>query len=56
MPDQVGFRCQDCNHGFVIDVLTPREVEQRRREKLPVGRIHCPQCDSVRVERVRLAA
>lgn len=56
MSEQVGFRCLACGNGFVIDVLSEREAEERRRLRLPVGPVSCPQCDSTKVERVRRAA
>lgn len=56
MSEQVGFRCLNCDNGFVIDVLSEREAEERRRLRLPVGPIRCPRCNSLRVERVRRAA
>ena len=56
MPEQVGFRCFNCDNGFVIDVLDEREVAERRRLRMPVGPIRCPRCDSTKVERIRRAA
>jgi Zn finger protein HypA/HybF involved in hydrogenase expression len=56
MSEQVGFRCRDCDNGFVINLLSEREAEERRRLQLPVGPVRCPQCQSIRVERIRRAA
>jgi DNA-directed RNA polymerase subunit RPC12/RpoP len=56
MSEQVGFRCLDCNNGFVTNVLSEREAEERRRLHLPVGPIRCPSCNSFRIEQVRRAA
>lgn len=56
MPEQVGFRCLECGHGFVIDVLSEGEAADRRRRQLPVGPIRCPECGSVKVRRVGRAA
>lgn len=52
MPEHVGFRCKRCNHGFVAEVLTDREMGERRRRDEPWGQLTCPRCKSAQVERV----
>jgi DNA-directed RNA polymerase subunit RPC12/RpoP len=56
MSEQVRFRCLSCGNGFVIDILSEREAEDRRRLNLPVGQVRCPQCNSINLEPVRRAA
>lgn len=51
MPEPVGFRCRICHHGFVAEVLTEAEMEERRRRQEPWGRLTCPRCGREQVER-----
>jgi hypothetical protein len=32
MPEMVGYRCENCGHGFVKEILKPEEAQQMRRE------------------------
>jgi transposase-like protein len=52
MPEMAGFRCKVCHHGFPMEVLTPREAEDLRRQNRRGGNIICPRCSSPDVERV----
>lgn len=56
MSELVGFRCRACDNGFVIELLTRSEVEERQRKRLPLSPVRCPQCGSDRVERTSKAA
>ena len=51
MPEMVGYRCEDCGHGFVKEVLSPDEAEKARRERRPTYGIACEKCGSPRVKR-----
>ena len=53
MPEMVGYRCKNCDEGFVIEVLTKDEVKDRQKAGLPTSSIRCPRCGSDRVKRAK---
>lgn len=52
MPVPAGFKCEQCDHGFMEPVLTSEEIEHLRREGRRGGSIQCPKCGSFNVQRV----
>jgi Zn finger protein HypA/HybF involved in hydrogenase expression len=52
MPEPAGFKCEQCGHGFMLPVLTERELEELRRERRRGGSAQCPKCGSFNVSRV----
>ncbi len=52
MPEMVGYRCETCGHGFVKPVLTDREKEEARRERVQLYSITCEKCGSPKIVRV----
>lgn len=53
MPENVGYRCEQCGEGFVVEVLTKDEVKERRKTGLPTSPITCPKCGSNRLKRTK---
>ncbi len=44
MPIKMRYRCLNCGKRFEIDVVTPDEREEARREEQPLYDIQCPAC------------
>jgi hypothetical protein len=51
MPENVNFRCNNCGHRFVEEVLDRQEREEARREDRPVNPVRCPKCNRTDVRR-----
>jgi rubredoxin len=38
------FQCLNCGHRFEVQVLTPNERQEAKREDRPVSAVACPEC------------
>jgi hypothetical protein len=43
------YRCLNCGHRFVVEVLTPEERREAQRRNQPVYSIGCPECQRTNV-------
>lgn len=44
MPVPTRYRCRNCGHRFVVDLLTPEERRDAERQRRPLSGIACPEC------------
>lgn len=51
MTEEVKFRCLNCGHRFVQEVLTEKEKREQARERLQSSPVSCPECGRTDVRR-----
>lgn len=44
MPISSQYRCRNCGHRFLVEVLTREERQEAKRRNQPTYPISCPEC------------